>query len=405
MKKKTAAVLGVVWLLVMVGIIASTGTLLLSGKTSGDVHWVSDDEYAIIERYARLETVRKTLMDGYYQEVDDQQLMTGAVRGMMASLEDPYTFYYSTEEMTRRNDEVEGGYHGLGILLQNNADGEIEVLRVYEDSPADKAGVAVGDRILKVNGIRVSGETSKDLNDAVERMKGEDGTEISLELRRGSEIRSINAVRDEISVSNVRSSIIDGDIGYISIYQFVGDASEAFASALEALREAEVGGLIVDLRNNPGGILDQVVGAADLLLDKGTIVYTEDRAGSRSDYYSDENHWDVPLVVLVNDMSASASEIFAAAVQDCRRGTVLGTPTYGKGIVQTVLSFEDVGDGMQYTSACYYTTNGRSIHGIGVTPDILVEADEGFAAYSGEPDLNRDVQLRAALSHLRTNAE
>ena len=405
MKNKTAAILCVLWLLVMVGIAASTGTLLLSGKSPDGGQYVTPEEYEIIQRYSRLETVRKKLTENYYQEVDEDQLIAGAIGGMMESLDDPYTFYYTPDEMTLRNQETTGEYHGLGILIQNNADGRIEILRVYKDSPAEKAGLKVGDCILRINDIRVYGTSSQTLDAAVSLMKGMDGTPVRMEVLRGSEIVSLVPVCGDVTVNNVTWSMLDEKIGIISIYQFSGDAVSGFESALEALKRENAQGLIIDLRNNPGGILDDVVAVADRLLPKGTIVYIEDRAGSRTDYYSDESCWEIPLIVLVNDMSASASEILAAAVQDHGRGTIVGTNTYGKGIVQTVLSFDDAGDGMQYTSATYFTPKGRSIHGSGVVPDVISENPNNYNAYSGEPDLERDTQLLDAIEILKKELE
>ena len=176
-------------------------------------------------------------------------------------------------------------------------------------------------------------------------------------------------------------------------------AAAKISDALESLEAQGARALIIDLRNNPGGILDDVVDIADLLLGECTVVYTEDRDGSRVDYYSNAEMCELPLAVLINDMSASASEILAAAVQDTGRGTIVGTRSYGKGIVQTVLTFETDGAGMQYTSAQYFTPSGKNIHGTGVTPDVLVAGE--FENYSGEPDVENDVQLRAAMDAVR----
>lgn len=403
MKKKTAAILCVLWLMVMVGIAASSATLLFSGKNGSGARWVSAEDYEMLERYSRLESIRRQLTEDYYLEVDDAQLIEGAIDGMMASLDDPYTFYYTAEEMTKRNEETEGAYNGLGLLLQNNDDGRIEVVRVYKKSPAEKAGLRVGDCILQINGRQVYGSSAQTLDEAASLMKGSDGTEIQMEILRGSEILHLAPICGDVNVSNVNWSMLDDSIAYLSIFQFSGNAVEGFKSAVNALKEANIRGLVVDLRNNPGGILDDVVEICDLLLPKGLIVYIEDRDGGRTDYYSDEDCWDVPMVVLVNDMSASASEIFAAAMQDYNRAAIVGTTTYGKGVVQTVVSFPDEGDGIQYTSASYYTPNGRSIHTVGVTPDYIVKNDNSSVSYSGEADIENDAQLRTAIQLLKDN--
>lgn len=397
MKRKNALILAIVWLLVMVGVIASTVTLMVSGGSFGRGRWVSSEEYETIERYRRLEAIREELTDYYYQEIDQETLLNGAARGMMDALEEPYTFYYTPEEMASHDAQNEGAYVGVGLLVQNNAQGYIEIIRVYENGPADLGGAKSGDWIVAVDGTPVSGESIQSLNDAVNRMKGEAGAPVDVGVMRDGERLDLRFERGAVNVSNVSWEMLEGNIAYINIFQFSGDAVSAFQAALEAAQAADAQGIVIDLRNNPGGLLDDVVEIADLLLPEGCIVYIEDRAGAREDFYSDGEYCDLPLAILVNDMSASASEILAAAVQDFDRGIVLGTQTYGKGIVQTLVRFDEDGAGMQYTSACYYTPSGRSIHGTGVTPDIVIEADSDDAFGYGTVNLDRDIQLRSAL--------
>ena len=402
MKRKNAIILSVVWLLVMVSIAASTVTLLASGGLGG-TRWVSRSDYELLERYSRLEAVRRTLSEHYYENVDEDELMTGAIRGMMSSLGDPYTFYYTPDEMSTHNERTEGAYQGLGVLLQNNEEGYIEIIRVYSGSPAEAGGVQVGDRVVAVDGVPVRGTNSQTLNDAVDRMKGDPDSEVVFTVLRGDERLELHIIRGDVSVSNVESAMLPGDIGYIEIFQFSGDDVTGFTDALNELESQGAKALIVDLRNNPGGILDDVVAIADQLLGECTVVYTEDRDGGRVDYYSNAEMCELPLAVLINDMSASASEILAAAVQDMDRGTIVGTRSYGKGIVQTVVTFENDGAGMQYTSAQYFTPSGKNIHGTGVTPDVAVRAE--FDNYSGEPDVENDIQLQAAMEAVKAEIE
>ncbi len=398
MKRRNAIILSVVWLLVMVSIAASTVTLLASGGIGA-----RGKEREMLKRYERLESVRRVLSEGYYEEVDDEALMTGAIRGMMAALDDPYTFYYTPEELASHDEQTEGVYEGLGFLIQNNADGYIEILRVYAGGPADAAGAKVGDRIVTVDGAPVSGASARTLNDAVERMRGAAGTAVALTVLRGGERIELNIARGDVSVSQVESAMLPGEIGYIEIFQFGGDDVSGFESALDRLESQGARGLVIDLRNNPGGRLDDVVAIADRLLGECTVVYTQARDGSRADYYSDADCCALPLAVLINGMSASASEILAAAVQDLDRGTIVGERSYGKGIVQTLISFEEDGAGMQYTSAQYFTPSGRNIHGVGVTPDVIVKSD--YVNYSGEPDVQSDEQLRSAMAAVRARLE
>ena len=392
MKKRNALLLAMMWVLVIACTAGATTVLLLSGR----VGRVGE----LLSRYARLEAIRSTLVEDYYQEVDEDALIEGAIRGMMYALEDPYTFYYTPDELQRHDAQSEGVYSGLGILVQNNADGEIEIIRVYEGGPADAAGAQAGDRIVAVDSMPVSGGSVEELSDAVDRMRGESGSTVELQLRREGEVLDLTLTCGDVHVSNVNSAVLEGNIGYIEICQFSGDDVEGFRAAMEELQAADVRGLVVDLRNNPGGLLTDVVEIADLLLPEGDVVYVENRAGERINYSSDAEYWDVPLVVLINGMSASASEILAAAVQDFDRGALVGTRSYGKGIVQSLLVFESDGAGMQYTSATYYTPFGRCIHGTGVSPDIVAEAPEGYYNLTGMPDPENDVQLKAALEQL-----
>ena len=392
MKKRNALLLALMWVLVIACTAGATTMLLLSGRI-GNVG-------ETLSRYARLEAIRSTLVKDYYQEVDEDALIEGAIRGMMYALEDPYTFYYTPDELQRHDAQSEGVYSGLGILVQNNAYGEIEIIRVYEGGPADAAGAQAGDRIVAVDGVPVSGGSAEELSDAVDRMRGESGSTVELQLRREGELLELTLTCGDVHVSNVNSAVLEGNIGYIEICQFSGDDVEGFRAAMEELQAENVRGLVVDLRNNPGGLLTDVVEIADLLLPEGAVVYVENRVGERITYSSDAEYWDVPLVVLINGMSASASEILAAAVQDFDRGALVGTRSYGKGIVQSLLVFESDGAGMQYTSATYYTPSGRCIHGMGVSPDIVMVAPEGYYNLTGVPDPESDVQLKAALEQL-----
>lgn len=405
MKQKNVILLAIVWLLVMVSVVASAVTLLASGRGLQRAHWVSRDEYAIIERYSRLEEVRKSLAEGFYQEVSDEKLITGALKGMMASVDDPYTFYYTPDEMEKYRQQSSSEYSGVGLLIQNNSEGYIEIIRVFSGGPADAAGALAGDLILEVDGIQVSGSSPKTLNEAVSLMKGEDGTGVSLTVLRNANEIELNLTRGEVSTSSVSCEMLEDRIGYIGIYQFSGDVVSAFETALKDLLDQKAEGLVIDLRNNPGGILDDVVAVADSMLPEGVIVYTKDREGVREDFYSDGKFVDLPLTVLINDMSASAAEIFAAAVQDFDRGSIIGRKSYGKGIVQTVVQFEDDGAGMQYTSSSYFTPSGMNIHGIGVTPDITVDDADGFISYSGITDLENDVCLKTAIDVLMKEIE
>ena len=316
MKNGKLRVMALVWGALMIAVISSTVTLFVSGRLgsgAGELRrWVTQAEYDTIQRYSRLDEVRAALQKDYYKALDDDALVLGAVRGMTASLGDPYTFYYTPEELQRANEDNEGVYYGIGTLLQNTADGEIEVVRVFPGAPAEAAGLHVGDVILAVDGNPVTGVDGRSYLEAVRRMRGGENTQVTLTVRRNGARMAIPIVRGDVKVSYASYQVLPGNIGYISISQFSGDALDI----------------------------------ADALLPKGLIVCTKQRDGARTDYYSDEEYFGAPLAVLVNGMSASASEILAASVQALNRGKVVGLTTYGKGVVQSLQTFRDDGAGL-----------------------------------------------------------
>lgn len=402
MKNKSVRVFALIWAALMIAVLSSTLTLLLSGRgqqpTERADRLVSQEEYDTIRRYSRLEEVRKALTSEYYRELDEDALLLGAIRGMTSSIGDRYTVYYTPEELRRVNENDAGVYQGIGVLLQNNAEGDIEVVRVYPGTPAAEAGVKVGDCIVAVDGEAVSGADNRTYINAVNRIRGVDGTETMLTVVRDGQRMNIPVRRGDVSVSYASYQVLEGNIGYIGISQFTGDAVAVYREALTAFRAQGVRGLVIDLRNNPGGFLDQVVEIADTLLPAGVIVYVKDRNGVRQDYYSDDSFYDVPLAVLVNGMSASASEILASSVQALGRGSVVGLNTYGKGIVQSLINYQEDGAGLQLTTSSYYDALDRCPHGVGVKPDVEVALDARFVPT--EPDLKSDNQLAAAIAEV-----
>ena len=392
MSKRSVSLLTFVCVLLIVAMSASTLTLLLTGSRPAAPE-------AGEGPLARAEEILSIVQREYYREVDAEALETAAIDGMLAALGDPYTFYYTDEAYAAMNEETTGQYVGVGMLVGEAADGDLRVLRVFRDSPAEKAGIEAGDALLAIDGARVGGDTPMGLSEASALLKGEGETPVEVEVERGGEVLSFTLERGEVSINYVEYSILEGDVGYLSIYQFTGDDVEGVKEAISAFQQAGVSALVVDVRSNPGGLLTDVVDICDMLLPEGLIVYTEDRSGAREEFYADGEYWDVPMAVLVNGDSASASEIFAAAVQDTGRGIVVGEVTYGKGVVQTLHAFPE-GDGMQLTTATYYTPSGASIHGQGVTPDIEVALATDASVTYHAPDAASDAQLAAALEAL-----
>ena len=263
-------------------------------------------------------------MKQYYQPLDEEALVTGAIRGMTKAVGDVYTFYYTPEEMQRENEDEQGRYHGIGVLIERSDEGYIEIVRVFPESPAELVGMKVGDLIYSVDGELVGGLRGKNYEDGVKDIRGEENTTVRLGILRDKETFEVDVMRADVNISYASYQLLEDDIGYVSISQFTGDAADRFDEALGYFKGHNAKGMIIDLRSNPGGLLTEVNRIADRILPKGIIVYIQDRNGVRTDYYSDAEMYDIPVVVLVNDMSASASEILAASVQALDRGTVVG---------------------------------------------------------------------------------
>ena len=398
MRKRSIVIIALVWMVVLVAGVSSAITMAVCGRMPGNGSGGKEDGRS--ERYARLEEVRLRMEEQYVEKPDEEALMLGAVRGMLASVEDPYTFYYTREEMDALSRRSLGLYDGVGLLVSADKAGHVRVLRVFAGSPAYEAGVRVGDRITAVNGHPVSGKSQQTLDEAVERMKSSPAQLLKLEILRGEELLTLGMVCSTIQMERVEYRMLENKVGYLAIYEFIGDDVEAFRSGMQALKRQGADKVIIDLRSNPGGMLEDVVQIADSLMGEGMIAYTQDRYGNRSEYFSAASRWDVEIAVLVNGMTASASEILAGALQDTGTAIVVGEQTFGKGVVQTVYTFPEDGAGMQLTTARYYTPSGRSIHGVGIQPDIKVSLDAEHEILSGEADLLSDSQLYAAYEAL-----
>ena len=315
-----------------------------------------------------------SLIDRYYiGDVDETDLSEGVYKGYIEGLGDPYSVYYDEEETKQMSESLSGEFGGVGALMsQDRETGVITVLQVYDGSPAQEAGMRDGDTLYKVEGEEVTGE---DLSDVVSKVKGEKGTQVTLTVLRADtgEEEELTITRDTIEAQTVSHEMKENNVGYIRITEFDTVTYEQYKEALEDLGDQGMERLIVDLRSNPGGNLDTVCDILDLMLPEGLIVYTEDKNGEREEYTSDEeNQFDKPLVVMMNGYSASASEIFAGAIQDYGLGQIVGTQSYGKGVVQSVFDLQD-GTSVKLTIAEYFTPNGRSIDGEGITPDVEVE--------------------------------
>lgn len=361
----------------------------LAGQWVPNVSAVPRQDYESLEAFTNiLSIVRKN----YVEEVETKNLVNGAINGMLNSL-DPHSAYLTPELYKDLQMDTQGRFGGLGIEITVKG-GVLTVVSPIEDTPAFKAGIKPGDMIFKIED-----EFTKDMTlvDAVKKMRGPKGTKINLSIKREGvpELIDFTLVRDTIRVQSVRSRVLESGYGYIRLAQFQERSDRDVQKALEKLAAEKSGlkGLVLDLRNNPGGLLTQAVRIADLFLDSGLIVYTEGRIESQKQKYfaqKDGSWMDFPMVVLVNGGSASASEIVAGALQDHKRAVVLGTKTFGKGSVQTILPLDD-NSALRLTTARYFTPSGRSIQATGIVPDIVVEATP---QQDGKPDEKKRPMLR-----------
>ncbi len=360
---------------------------------NGDVYIQSDavtDESGIgSEVEAKLNAIDSVLDSFYFEEVDDEKAKDSIYKAYLSSYGDKYTVYYTADEYKKLTETTNGTFSGIGAVCQISSEGGILLVDVYESGAGYKAGLRSGDRIIQVDGTDV---TDMDLSSAVALVKGEKGTQVGLKIVRDGATSDYTVVRDEIEVQTVNYAITEDNIGYISVSQFENVTAKQFKAAIEDLKSEGAKGIIIDIRNNPGGLLTTVISMLKDILPNGLIVYTEDKDGNRKEYSDNDNEeLDMPLAVLVNGNSASASEIFAGAIQDYGKGVIVGTQTFGKGIVQTVKPLTD-GSAIKFTIAKYFTPKGQDIHGKGVTPDVVVEYDK---------DADEDTQISAALESVR----
>lgn len=321
----------------------------------------------------KLSYLKKLIDETYLHDIKEKDLNEGIYKGYVEGLGDQYSAYYDKKETKELSESLDGSFSGIGaVMTQDASSGEITITQVYDDSPAKKAGIKAGDILYRVEEKTVTG---KDLDKVVSWIKGKKGTKVNLTLLRGtnSDKIKVTATRDVINVETVKYKVLENQIGYISISEFDSVTGAQFAKALKQLQKKNIEGLVVDLRNNPGGSLSTVCDILDSILPKGLIVYTKDKNGKKEEYTSDEKHrLNLPMSVLVNGQSASASEIFAGAVQDYGKAEIIGTQTYGKGVVQNLFDLKD-GTCVKLTTSEYFTPKGRNIDGKGITPDVKIE--------------------------------
>jgi carboxyl-terminal processing protease len=356
-----------------------------------------DDEYVL----ERINEVKSMIDKNYYKKADDYDVLMGMLKGAVSSLNDPYSYYMTEDEYKKFNEETDGEFAGLGIYVSGSIDDNlITIVSPMKGTPADRAGLKTDDKIIKINGEDF---TADKMDDAVKIMRGKPGEKVKITILRRdkngkAQFLDFDIVREIIKVQTVSSKLLKDNVGYISISGFDTPTYNDFDKQYKELKKQGMTKLILDLRNNPGGLLTTSTQVVNTFLDGGLIMYTLDKQNNKETINATKGADDIKIVVLVNKGSASASEIVAGALKDRKRATIVGTQTFGKGIVQTVYNMPD-GEGLKLTTSAYYTPSGVNIHGKGIAPDVKVELNEEVKTISID-NLDKDNQIQKAIEIL-----
>ena len=366
-------------------------TTILFGMT------VFADKYDFIDK--KIEVIEKTLDKYYVGELDKTAMEEGIYKGLVSSVGDPYTTYYTKEEFDSIMEKTSGVYAGIGVqMMVDQTDNTILVTDVFEGSPAEKAGMLSKDKIVGAEGQPLTGD---DFNEAPKIIKGKPGTKVTVTVFRPStnETLDLEMKRENVIYPSVSHKMLEGDINYIKISSFEELTYDQFKEALDEGTKANAEGLIIDLRDNTGGLLDVTVQIVDELIPEGVIVSTKDKNGKVKEMTSDDQYVDIPIVVLVNERSASASEVLSGALKDHNRAILVGNRTFGKGIVQTIMPLTD-GSAIKVTTSQYFTPSGVCIQGEGIEPDYKVDLAPELMI-KAKLEYNEDLQLQKAIEVLR----
>lgn len=336
------------------------------------------------ERFGKLELIYESIERNYYKDIDEEALVTGAEKGLVDALGDPYSSYMTKEEYESWEASALGEYEGVGITFSEDEDGNFVVVGVTGDSPADRAGIKAGDLIVSVDG-----KTFEDMDAMAQSIRGEEGSSVKVVYSRNGSKKEVEMKREKIEQESVEYRMLDSDTGYIRLTSFLSGSYDDFSAAMDELEKKGARDLILDIRDNGGGLVNTCIEIADEFLDEGVVTYVEDRAGKRMEYTAEDGKTDMRTVVLTNENSASCSEILAAAMQD-NGYEIIGEKTFGKGVIQTTSQLED-GSALKLTIMQYFSPEGKEIQGKGVTPDISVTDDESTEA---------DEQLERAMKAL-----
>ena len=387
----------------MLIIVVALVTFILTTCVMNNNTYKKDGSYTNISENlklnTKLNTIKKIINEDFLGEVDETKLTEAAIKGYVEGLDDEYTEYFTKEEMEEFKTETEGNYVGIGIyMLKNTKDNNIIVLSAIKGSPAEEAGLKTGDIIKKVNDKEY---TAEEFEKIASDIKGKAGSKVKLEIQRGEETLTFEIERKKIELYPIESEVLENDIGYINISSFCEDCSSKFKENYDKLKKKNIKSLVIDLRNNGGGIVDEALEILDSILDKDSIMLiTANKKGEEKiEKAKKKPTIEVPIVVLVNENTASSSEIFAAALKENNKAKIIGTKTYGKGVIQESITLSD-GSGIKITTEEYYTPNRNKINKIGITPDIEVDLEEKTKNIT-EISRDQDTQLKKAIETLK----
>ena len=373
------------------------GELQMAGQAQQETA-TGDEDLLTPAVESKIKRLEAAIDQYYYEDVDDEDLEQGLYKGLLEGVGDSYTAYYTPEEYESLMISATSSLCGIGALLQQDPETmQVSVVHVYEGSPAEKAGIKDHDLIVQVDDIK---SNTMELTELVTHIRGDQGTVVHLKLYRSGNpgYIELDVTRDIVDVPTVTGEMLDDGIGYIMIAEFGEKTAEEFAEQVRELEDQGMTSMIVDLRDNPGGMVDSVTAILDQILPEGVTVWTEDKNGNKKEYTSDAACMDYPMAVLINGNSASSSEIFAGAIRDYEYGTLIGTKTFGKGIVQSIRKLAD-GSAIKLTTAKYFTPNGENIHGEGIEPDIKLEY-KYLDPDATEYDMKDDNQIQKAIEVL-----
>lgn len=402
--EKSQRIYKTIMLIFLVALITSLLTTIVVykyGMPVNNIKYITSSNSADEDMISKTLSNFREVIDKYYLgEIDDEKLLEGAIKGYIQGLDDEYSEYFTKEELEEYKISALGNYTGIGIYMVKDTERNlILVLSPIKGSPAEKAGILPGDIISKVDDVTYTGEQMTEASNKIK--TGEIGTKVKLEIIRDSEVLNIEVLREEIKINHVESKMLENNIGYLSLSTFDEGCYEEFKIKMEELKSKNVKSIVIDLRNNGGGIVDEAVNIADLFTNKNeTLLITVDKNGNEEiTKAKQEKKYDVEIVVLTNENTASASEILAGALRDKVNAKIVGTKTYGKGVIQQLITLND-GSGLKITTNEYYTPNKNKINKIGITPDEIIELPEELQN-SLTIEEEKDMQLKKAIEILK----